>query len=882
MRGATERANDGATDGADALFAEAIHRRAIRRQVAHLRRQVGVARAESADRRAEDALFDAPERQTVERADPRREEAGGERRIDAPYRCERAARRFQEEVGGLAGRRADVEPTRLPRLLVVADEVAIARGEHRVSDAEEAREALGLRVVRFLLRVRERPDEELEALERGVPERGVDPEERFFGVRGVALAGGERADALGDRAGDPAVDRVHPARRCEGVIEIAVDHREDGLEGARETPDRIGPRLRVLIDAARDERVRGLEERRSSGAEENRRLAVDLPDLRRRTEEARARIADVGREAREHRFEIVARDRHPRDPTRNRAERERRPGGGIRPASVGSSYHGEMTARSLAFAPLLLGLVACSSDDGTPSVSSPIETGAGGSGTGKGGSVGGGGKAGAGGKSASAGKGGGGSAGKSSAGGSAGKSSAGGAASVGGGPGAGAGPGAGGGPGAGAGPGAGGGPGAGAGPGAGGGPGAGAGPGAGVGGGSGAGVGAGGSGTAGTGSTTCPSSALASSLGKSHVLVGGAMSDASAAAAPFDVRYQYLAGGIFDGPTPCASCAVGCTAGGQLCDNQHGCGWWGCWQYDQDPPGAFVKNFLVAAKKTGQIPWVTYYMELQASGAGEGMAQVVAAKNAVFMTRYFADYRFLLQTIGQEVAFVHHEPDFWGYAQQAGDPHATPIAVATANALDCGALENTVAGMGKCIVAMTRKYAPNAKVGLHASGWSSSIDVLGNKDAGVSLAAEAQKTAAFLLACGAGSADFVVSDMSDRDAGYYQSIGKATWWDASNATLPNFHQAFAWGKLIAEGLSLPLVWWQTPVGNAQGNDTKNHFKDNRVDYLFAHMDELAASHTVGVLFGAGDGNQTTVESDGGNLIAKAKAYASGGGQPVCP
>jgi hypothetical protein len=237
--------------------------------------------------------------------------------------------------------------------------------------------------------------------------------------------------------------------------------------------------------------------------------------------------------------------------------------------------------------------------------------------------------------------------------------------------------------------------------------------------------------------------------------------------------------------------------------------------------------------------------------------------------------------LGTTVAFVHHEPDLWGYLQQAGDPHAVPIAVASANPTDCGDKENSSAGFGQCLIAMARKYAPNVKIGLHASGWSSNMDVLGNSDPSLDIAGEAQKTIAFLTECGATQGDFIVSDMSDRDAGYYQSIGKSTWWDATNQTLPNFHQAFAWGKVIAEGLNLPLLWWQIPVGNAQGTNTKNSYQDNRVDYLLAHPDELAASHAAAILFGAGDGNQTTPESDGGNLIAKTKAYAASGGQALC-
>jgi hypothetical protein len=47
------------------------------------------------------------------------------------------------------------------------------------------------------------------------------------------------------------------------------------------------------------------------------------------------------------------------------------------------------------------------------------------------------------------------------------------------------------------------------------------------------------------------------------------------------------------------------------------------------------------------------------------------------------------------------------------------------------------------------------------------------------------------------------------------------------------------------------------------------------------MGEVAASHGVALLFGAGDGAQTTPETDGGNLIAKMKAYA-GARTAACP
>jgi hypothetical protein len=394
-------------------------------------------------------------------------------------------------------------------------------------------------------------------------------------------------------------------------------------------------------------------------------------------------------------------------------------------------------------------------------------------------------------------------------------------------------------------------------------------------------------------------------LGLKNLIVGGSMADATAAMAPFDLRYLYISGGIFDGTTPCTSCLTNCTTttvgpggGVKSCQSSNGgtgCGWWGCWQYDHNPPGQYVSGFVSKCESASppQIPMFTYYqinsLYLMMGGSGDGSGEVtMTANNQPAMTRYFADWRFMLQQIGQKVAILHIEPDFWGFAEQYATTHGMtattlPAAVASANGTDCGAMPNTIAGMGQCMIAMARKYAPHALVGLHASAWSTNMDVALNTSTTLSVSGEAAKTAAFLAACSESSADLVIVETSDRDADYNKSIGKNTWWDATNATLPNFHQHFAWVKALTEALAKPALYWQDPLGNANQNDTKNHWKDNRVQYFFAHMSELAGAHAIGAAFGAGDGNQTTPESDGGYFVTQAKAYYSsaGGGQALC-
>lgn len=373
----------------------------------------------------------------------------------------------------------------------------------------------------------------------------------------------------------------------------------------------------------------------------------------------------------------------------------------------------------------------------------------------------------------------------------------------------------------------------------------------------------------------CAEGDLLTTLGKDHFMVGASMTDESAKAAPFDLRYLYLSGGFPDGASACARCDTGCTTNGQSCANSgSGCGWWGCWQYDKDPPGFYVRDFVAKSQAQQQVPMFTWYEILQAGGSKEGAEEVKKANDAAFMARYYANFKFVLDQIGTSVALVHIEPDFWGYGQQANnDPSAVPAAVASANGTDCASLPNTLAGMGECLITMVHKYAPNAKVGLHASGWATGIDVIRNTDAKLDVIAEGNKLGQFLAKAGP-SADFIVADIDDRDAGYWESQGRNTWLDDTNRTLPNFRQLFMWAKAVGDTAQKPILWWQVPVGNMNLPNTKQAWKDNCVDYLMTHILDVQAAHGFGVAFGAGDGNTTTPETDGGHLISLVKAYAA--------
>jgi hypothetical protein len=371
-----------------------------------------------------------------------------------------------------------------------------------------------------------------------------------------------------------------------------------------------------------------------------------------------------------------------------------------------------------------------------------------------------------------------------------------------------------------------------------------------------------------------------------HLAVGYSGALPLSGSGGFDLRYQYLAGVLAPDPA--------CLAPGRA--KAEGCGteWWGTWQWDQLPPGRFVSDLVSATAAAGLRPMFTYYLLLPAAqrwlGISEGAPEVtVAMRDRAFMTAYLDDFRFFLRQVGSAPAVIHIEPDLWGYAQGAArdagvDAHGLMAAVASANPTDCSAAEDSVAGLGRCMISMVRTYAPGALVSLHGSAWASGIDCVSNRSASIDVAAEARRTADFLLGAGGNCADLVVVDLSDRDAGWYQVQvpPRDSWLDATDATLPSFTQAFAWSRALADRAGKKVLWWQVPVGNMSLGNACGAWQDNKLDYFFDHPDRVVAGGAAGMAFGSGATCQTDPDSDGGHLRGRAAALAGTGGQPLGP
>src|SRR6478735_518571 len=292
---------------------------------------------------------------------------------------------------------------------------------------------------------------------------------------------------------------------------------------------------------------------------------------------------------------------------------------------------------------------------------------------------------------------------------------------------------------------------------------------------------------------------------------------------------------------------------------------WGSWK-DWNAGGSFINIITDYADAHGVVPMISLY---SMAAAGDGVIVNGLKDEAVFEPGYWGDVKLLFQRLGvfNKPALVHFEPDFWAYAEQQSHEDPTTIKVALrAAAPDCAELSEDLVGMGYCIIKLARTYAPKAVIGFHASSWANG---------------DPAATAAFLKKVGADRTDVIFADMLDRDAGCFEAKvdsncqrGGTFYWDETNTTSPNFHEYLAWSKAISTGVGRPMVWWQIPFGvpSDTPGGTADHYRDNRVHYIFSHIQEFVDAGGLGAAFGTGAGNQTTPDSDGGQFKAAVTKY----------
>ncbi|WP_418121067.1 hypothetical protein [Variovorax sp. 160MFSha2.1] len=298
----------------------------------------------------------------------------------------------------------------------------------------------------------------------------------------------------------------------------------------------------------------------------------------------------------------------------------------------------------------------------------------------------------------------------------------------------------------------------------------------------------------------------------------------------------------------------------------------GAWPTWNSPDGAYVTFTAQAADAYGAVPMFTLY---QMTANGEGNLSGIS--DATFMNKYWGQVRLMYQRIAEwgKPALVNVEPDFWGFAaSQALGRDLTKMAASVKGQPECSTLPDTVAGLGQCFVQMGRKVAPKALIGFPPAFWNGTP----------------AEIAAMMRTVGANQADFIVAQTSDRDAGCREAAspppecqnGSAPfYWDASNKTSPSFHdsQKQYSDYRAALGNDLPILWWQTPMGvpSDTPGGTDQHYRDNHVDYMLTNTQEYGDMHTVGIVFSAGAGSQTSIGTDGGQFARFSAQYLARGG-----
>jgi hypothetical protein len=283
---------------------------------------------------------------------------------------------------------------------------------------------------------------------------------------------------------------------------------------------------------------------------------------------------------------------------------------------------------------------------------------------------------------------------------------------------------------------------------------------------------------------------------------------------------------------------------------------------DWNSGGTFVNILTDSAAMKGVTPMFTLY-----AMASEGDGNFAMTMDDSAMNLYWQGAKLLFQRLAAfgRPAVVHLEPDFWGYAMQHSADGTAPVVV-TAHAPDCAGMPDNLVGMAGCLVKLARTYAPQAAIGFHASVWGGTQ----------------QQVLSFFQAIHADKADFVATDVLDRDAGCFEAAvdpmcmrgGGPFYWDESNQTSPNFHEHLAWVTALHQGLNLPVMWWQVPFGvpSTTPGGTAGHYRDNRVHYFFGHVSEFVAAGGVGIAFGVGAANQTYITTDGNEFQNAVTQY----------
>jgi hypothetical protein len=317
------------------------------------------------------------------------------------------------------------------------------------------------------------------------------------------------------------------------------------------------------------------------------------------------------------------------------------------------------------------------------------------------------------------------------------------------------------------------------------------------------------------------------------------------ASAPFEYRYQYLAAG------------------------------WQTW----NPDGSFATRYVRESLEAHVTPVFTLYTIRQSppgrDNGDEAAADLGNLRNPKTMHAWYANARLLFKRVGAfkgRRVIVHVEPDLWGYVQQAakGDRASSVPAVVGHG------LPNNVSGFARSIVRIRDRYAPNVRLAYHVSVWGTKTDIALQNPSMKRVTALGHRAARFYRSLHA-RFDMSFAEFDDRDSGFNEVIngdGGASWWDAAD-----FRRDVHFTSVYSHAAKQRIVKWQIPLGNRTLDNTWEHFRDNRVQWLLGaggasrkHLRAYAKAGVIALLFGGGADGTTSAETDGGYFKARVRAY----------
>jgi len=213
----------------------------------------------------------------------------------------------------------------------------------------------------------------------------------------------------------------------------------------------------------------------------------------------------------------------------------------------------------------------------------------------------------------------------------------------------------------------------------------------------------------------------------------------------------------------------------------------------------YVRPFAETAISIGATPVFTFYQLLDIgkaagfTGSESAIVQVTLDDDAAMRT-YFDNFVWLLKIADtlEKPPLIQVEPDSWGFMMWAfgvegnADATSVPVSVASSGLPELAGFPNHAGGFGQALLALRDQYAPEARMGFHASNFRS------------------------------GTRPEVV-------AGFYQSVGEwdvlvseephvagPNWWEPwpEDALATNLD----WMKSVTDAAGVPMLLWQMSLG----------------------------------------------------------------------